>query len=92
MFDHTENLLLCSTSHLTEDEAQRMPDEWPVRCMFDEEGIFAKVWRDDAGEILDAEEWPGFIAVNQYAIDRGYHRILFDRDFDIVEGLQTYEW
>lgn len=91
-------LLICSTAHLTEQEANGLLEESNVRgisfTIADEYFLEAKLWIDqeEDPEGRDIEPSEGLAAVMAVAKAHGIERIRFDRDAPQIPGLPTYSW
>jgi hypothetical protein len=89
-----------STAHLTEDEAQRSPCDWPTHCMESEYGFLVYFGTvadlrntiEGGGGPDPLDEWRGFLAAAEWAQSHGFEWIRFDQDAEQQPGVPTYEW
>lgn len=97
-----------TTGHLSHDEAQRRPSEWPTHCHESEHGFVVyfgtldklrAAITDDVVEqaavaqgLADLDEWPGLLAVAAWAEKLGFEWVRFDQDGPTQDDLPEFEW
>jgi len=84
-----------STRHLSAEEAQRRPADWPTHCHESEYGFVAHVGPEvPFDEVLgdDVERWPGLMAAAAWARAFGLAWVRFDADGPDQPGLPRWEW
>lgn len=83
-----------STAHLSKRERDQEWSKWPVACAGWDFGFFvyvpdAETNIKEAG--LSLEEWPGLIAVSQWAAPRGIEWVKFGCDSFEILGLPEFD-
>jgi len=83
-------LLVTSTSHVTDQEAQALTDHGYSR---DQSGWFFYVGGEDHDASPEiARKSRGLFAVILCARVNGCHYVLLDRDAETLTGVPTYDW